>query len=303
MQRDKRQVEEYAPLLSALASGNQPAVEAAVKSLVYSHTHVVRLRVTQGWRRCSPTSAGPTSSRPSAASCDFTADAVGRYELSVQDDLGYVKLETRFIGAPLVLRIGSREVPVEGRSRPRPRASPSTGRSLPAVSTYRGVLVRSRAPSRAARCGSRCWFRSQRDRRGRAAPRSRSASWDWSRSGYHSSSRSRRRRLLGIRPLARDRSPAGCSTSAPAPASSPAARRRGPHGCPIEDRSSTAGSATRCPRSWRPPPWAGSDLPMLVSHVAPQPPPTSTYSVLHRRAAPGTAARRRPRPAWAGRRR
>src|SRR5437588_552167 len=45
---DKRQVESFAPLLSALASGNRAGVREAVKSLVFSHTHVVRLRVTRG---------------------------------------------------------------------------------------------------------------------------------------------------------------------------------------------------------------------------------------------------------------
>jgi len=34
--------------------------------------------------------------------------------LSVQDDLGYVKLETRFVGAPVLLRAEGRRVPVEG---------------------------------------------------------------------------------------------------------------------------------------------------------------------------------------------
>src|ERR1700677_4134742 len=35
VQSDKREVEEYAPLLSALESGEHTAIEAAVKSLVY----------------------------------------------------------------------------------------------------------------------------------------------------------------------------------------------------------------------------------------------------------------------------
>jgi hypothetical protein len=39
---------------------------------------------------------------------------VGRYLFSVQDDLGYVKLETRFIGDPLLLRRGASRLSVEG---------------------------------------------------------------------------------------------------------------------------------------------------------------------------------------------
>src|SRR5437660_7298847 len=45
---DQRQVEGFNPLLSALAGGERGAARAAVTSLVFSHTHVVRLRVTQG---------------------------------------------------------------------------------------------------------------------------------------------------------------------------------------------------------------------------------------------------------------
>jgi hypothetical protein len=38
---------------------------------------------------------------------------VGNYVLSVQDDLGYVKLERRFMGYPLVLHIHSQRIPLE----------------------------------------------------------------------------------------------------------------------------------------------------------------------------------------------
>ena len=126
VQSDKREVEEYAPLLSALESGNQPAVEAAVKSLVYSGTHIVRLRVTQGSTLLADV-GGPYILAPVAGVLRVKGHAVARYELSVQDDLGYVKLETRFIGAPLVLRIGLREVPVEGLVTPAPASIPEHG--------------------------------------------------------------------------------------------------------------------------------------------------------------------------------
>ena len=45
---DQHQVESYGPLLAALAAGKGPAIESAVTALVYSHTHIVRLRVTKG---------------------------------------------------------------------------------------------------------------------------------------------------------------------------------------------------------------------------------------------------------------
>src|SRR4051794_6445879 len=45
---DKRQIESYGPLLSAVQSGDHAAIQTAVHHLVYSHTHIVRLRVSRG---------------------------------------------------------------------------------------------------------------------------------------------------------------------------------------------------------------------------------------------------------------
>src|SRR6476646_9232863 len=45
---DKQQIESDGPLLSAVESGEHGAIEAAVHTLVFSHTHIVRLRVTRG---------------------------------------------------------------------------------------------------------------------------------------------------------------------------------------------------------------------------------------------------------------
>lgn len=110
---DQRQVETYAPLLSALASGNRATVGQAVTSLVYSHTHVVRLRVTRGGVVFTDV-GGPYILAPVGGVLRLRGRPVGHYLLSVQDDLGYVKLETRFIGAPLVLYSNSRPIPLEG---------------------------------------------------------------------------------------------------------------------------------------------------------------------------------------------
>jgi hypothetical protein len=123
---DRSQVERYTPLLSALASGDRAAVKAAVTSLVFSHTHVVRLRVTQGAAVLADV-GGPYILAPVSGSLRFHGRSVGRYVFSVQDDLGYVKLETRFIGVPLVLRTGSHRVPVEGVLTPGPVSIPDHG--------------------------------------------------------------------------------------------------------------------------------------------------------------------------------
>lgn len=123
---DQRQVEGYAPLLSALASGNRAAVQAAVTSLVYSHTHVVRLRVIQSGVVLADV-GGPYILAPVGGNLRFHGRSVGRYLLSVQDDLGYVKLETRFVGVPLVLHVGPRRIPLEGTLAPGPATIPDHG--------------------------------------------------------------------------------------------------------------------------------------------------------------------------------
>jgi hypothetical protein len=123
---DKGQVERYAPLLAAISSGDQVAVKAAVTSLVFSHTHVVRLRVTRGSAVLADV-GGPYILAPVSGALRLGGRSVGRYVLSVQDDLGYVKLATRFIGAPLTLRVGSHTVPVAGVLTPGPASIPDHG--------------------------------------------------------------------------------------------------------------------------------------------------------------------------------
>jgi hypothetical protein len=126
VQEDKLQVQENGPLLSALESGDHAAITQAVENLVYSHTHIVRLRVTRGATLLADV-GGPYILAPVAGVLRAHGRELGRYELSVQDDLGYVKLETRFVGAPLVLRTGSEQVPVEGQMTPAPARIPAHG--------------------------------------------------------------------------------------------------------------------------------------------------------------------------------
>jgi hypothetical protein len=123
---DQNQVEAFGPLLRALASGNRASVKEAVTRLVYSGTHIVRLRVTKGGVLLADV-GGPYILAPVGGDLRFHGRLAGRYLLSVQDDLGYVKLETRYIGVPLVLHVGSRRVPLEGSLAPGPAAIPDLG--------------------------------------------------------------------------------------------------------------------------------------------------------------------------------
>ncbi len=126
VQEDRLQVQENGALLGALASGDIAAVKEAVEKLVYSHTHIVRLRVSRGSTLLADV-GGPYILAPVSGVLRAHGRTIGHYELSVQDDLGYVKLETRFVGAPLVLRTGSLQVPVEGQMTPAPAQIPTHG--------------------------------------------------------------------------------------------------------------------------------------------------------------------------------
>jgi hypothetical protein len=125
-QADRKQVEQYVPLAAALASGDRAAVRAAVTSLVFSHTHVVRLRVSRRGVVLADV-GGPYILAPVSGELRFNGRVVGHYVLSVQDDVGYVKLETRFVGAPLVLHANSRPIPLEGTLAPGPARIPDLG--------------------------------------------------------------------------------------------------------------------------------------------------------------------------------
>lgn len=126
VQEDRLQVQENGPLLGALESGDQGATREAVEKLVYSHTHIVRLRVTRGSTVLADV-GGPYIIAPVTGVLRAHGRTLGRYVLSVQDDLGYVKLETRFIGVPVVLRAGEKQIPVEGQLAPAPAAIPAHG--------------------------------------------------------------------------------------------------------------------------------------------------------------------------------
>jgi hypothetical protein len=113
---DLHQVESYAPLLSALDEHNKTAVHEAVVALVFSHTHIVRLRVSQGATLLADV-GGPYIIAPAGGKLYYHGHLVGSYLLSVQDDLGFVGLETRLVGAPVILHVNGARVPIKGTVR------------------------------------------------------------------------------------------------------------------------------------------------------------------------------------------
>jgi hypothetical protein len=110
---DRHQVETYAPLLDALAEGNRARVHEAVVALVYSGTHIVRLRVSQNGALLADV-GGPYIIAPTGGNLYDHGRLVGSYLLSVQDDRGFVGLETRLVSTPVVLYVGRKRLPVIG---------------------------------------------------------------------------------------------------------------------------------------------------------------------------------------------
>jgi hypothetical protein len=138
---NRRQVESNEPLLRAMTAGEPAAIRSAVTALVFSGTHIVRLRVIAHGAVLADV-GGPYIIAPVGGVLRFQGRSVGRYLLSVQDDLGYVKLEQRFIGAPMSLRSGGRRVPVEGTIATSP---PLSGPASYAGASYQAVSFTARA--------------------------------------------------------------------------------------------------------------------------------------------------------------
>jgi hypothetical protein len=90
-------------LLSALASNNTAAVYEAVHSIVYMPGwHIVRLRVVKAGRVVADV-GGPDIIAPVTGRLRSRGRTLATFVMSVQDDLGYVKLVSRFIGVPIDL--------------------------------------------------------------------------------------------------------------------------------------------------------------------------------------------------------
>jgi hypothetical protein len=114
---DRREVQDYQPLVSALAGADTAGVEQAVTKLVYSGTHIVRLRVVRAGHVLADV-GGPYIIAPVSGSIRAAGRTLATYVLSVQDDLGYVKLEKRYVGVPMLLRRGTSRIQLEGEIPP-----------------------------------------------------------------------------------------------------------------------------------------------------------------------------------------
>jgi hypothetical protein len=135
---DLARVENAADLGTALADQDLAATLAATKRLVLQDPgwHIVRLRVLSPSGRVLADVGGPYVLAPVRGHITYHGAVVGRFVMSVQDDVGYEKLVTRFTALPMELyRDGT---PLMGRDFPAseaPAQVPPNGTAI----TVRGV--------------------------------------------------------------------------------------------------------------------------------------------------------------------
>jgi hypothetical protein len=98
-------------LLAAVASGNSVATLTAVKRIVYHHFwHIVRLRVLGPSGKLLADFGGPYVIAPVTGTLRLAGNVIGSYVMSVQDDVGFTKLETHAVGDPIAIYVGGRRV-------------------------------------------------------------------------------------------------------------------------------------------------------------------------------------------------
>jgi hypothetical protein len=89
-------------LVRAVASGNRASTVKAVSRIVFHpHWHIVRLRALDSTGRVLADVGGPYVIAPVAGLLRSGTRVVGSFVMSVQDDAGVAKLESRFVGDPI----------------------------------------------------------------------------------------------------------------------------------------------------------------------------------------------------------
>jgi hypothetical protein len=99
---DSAEVTGSTALSAAVAAEDASAAHAAVSRLVFHPAwHIVRLRALDAAGRILADVGGPYVIAPVPGVLRSRGRVVGSYLMSVQDDTGYTKLETRYVGNPI----------------------------------------------------------------------------------------------------------------------------------------------------------------------------------------------------------
>jgi hypothetical protein len=114
---DLAQITGAPDLRAAVAVGDRAATLAAVKRIVFHpRWHIVRLRVLDAARQLLADVGGPYAIAPVSGVLRSNGRSIGSFVMSVQDDTGFAKLETRFVGDPIGIYVhGKRAVERGGR--------------------------------------------------------------------------------------------------------------------------------------------------------------------------------------------
>jgi hypothetical protein len=108
-QKDLVHVTTEPALLAAVAADNRSATFRAVQRIVYHHFwHIVRLRVLDASGRLLADVGGPYVIAPIDGTLQSGGRSIGSFVMSVQDDLGFAKLERRAIGDPIGIYLNGR---------------------------------------------------------------------------------------------------------------------------------------------------------------------------------------------------
>jgi hypothetical protein len=141
---DLAQITGASDLLAAVAADSPGATLRAVTRIVYHPAwHIVRLRVLDRAGRLLADLGGPYVIAPVSGTLRLHGRLVGSFVMSVQDDVGYAKLETRYVGDPIAVYYGGSLVTERYASFP---SGPLSGGSVKiGATTYLAFTERFRA--------------------------------------------------------------------------------------------------------------------------------------------------------------
>jgi hypothetical protein len=106
---DLRHVTGAADLLSAVAADNRAATRKAVSRIVYHHFwHIVRLQALDASGRILADIGGPYVIAPVRGLLSVGGRVIGSFVMSVQDDMGFAKLERHAIGDPIGIYVNGK---------------------------------------------------------------------------------------------------------------------------------------------------------------------------------------------------
>jgi hypothetical protein len=119
-----RHIENSSAFQHAVAAHDPTAVRAAIVGFFGEHIHVVRVRVTTNGRLLEDL-GGPYVLAPVHGTVRSGGHVVGRFEMAIQDDAGYLRLAHLFTGAEILMRTDGRQV--MGTLSPGPATVPARG--------------------------------------------------------------------------------------------------------------------------------------------------------------------------------